>query len=270
MHVRQNMPEDIPEIKPSGVDLHDFDDVNHWREEIYDKSRKALENSFPREYGNVRMEIGNLKTSRKPVGPEEEKQARMGNEKLFFPIKGTVVLKDRETGEELDRAENKTIMSVPHMTDRGTFVHNGSNYTSIRQARLLPGAYSRRKSNGQLEVHYNVKPGSGKPFRVLFDPESTEFRMDIGGSSLKLYSVMKALGVSDDDLRKAWGDEIYSANAETYDRKNINKLFSKLYPNEKSEISDSEKEQKIREAVEGNIVLKSTMNTTLGGMSDEA
>lgn len=258
------MPDTPKEVLPENVELHEFTDLPHWRKDIFDKTLKSVESSFPREYGTVRMELTDLKYSDKKFGPKDEKAARLGEGKLFTPLKGTVVLKDRDTGEELDRAENKTIMSVPYLTDRGTFVHNGSNYTSMRQARLLPGAYSRRKNNGQLEVHYNVKPGSGRAFRVNFEPETSMFRMEIGGSSLKLYSVLKAMGVPDSKIRENWGDEIYRINAEKFDRRDINKLFTKLYPYDQEEYSEQDRMDKIREAIENNIVLGSTMRTTLG------
>jgi len=258
------MPIPPVEIEPANVKLHAFDDIPHWRQDIFDKTLSSLEASFPREYGNVKLELNDLNYNMKQVTPDDEKDARMKKKKLMVPVKGTVTLRDTLTNEVLDRVKNKTVLSVPYLTDRGTFEHNGSNYTSMRQARLLPGAYSRRKQNGQLEVHYNVKPGSGRTFRVTFDPEKALFRMEIGGSNLKLYSVLKALGVEDDTLRKSWGDDIYATNAAAFDKRDANKLFSKLYPFDQETTDETERFQKIREAIQGNIVLESTMQNTLG------
>lgn len=252
------------EIIPKDVDLYAFDDIPHWRQDLFDKTIKGLEKTFPRDYGNVTMELSDLNYKPKVFTPQDEKRARMEKRTLAVPVKGTVTLRDKETGDVLDKVSNKTVLSVPYLTDRGTFVHNGSNYTSMRQARLLPGAYARRRNNGQLEVHYNVKPGSGRAFRVTFDPESTIFRMEVGGSNLKLYSILKALGVDDKQLEERWGKDVYATNAATYDRRDINKLFTKLYPYDEETTDEGRRQEMIREAIEGNIVLGSTLESTLG------
>jgi DNA-directed RNA polymerase beta subunit len=257
--------EQIPEIIPSGVELHRFDDVGHWRKDIFDKTVSALASAFPREYGGVRMELSDLKLQEKPITPDDERKARLNKTKLFLPIKGTVTLKDSQTGELLDKVKNRTILSVPYLTDRGTFVHGGSHYSSIRQARLLPGAYTRVKNNGELEAHYNVKPGTGNSFRVTFEPETAVFRMNIAGSNLKLYPVLKSMGVSDETLRQSWGDTVFEANQQNVNPRDINKLYNKLYRWDADENLDQQtKAAKIRERLESGILLRSTLRQTIG------
>lgn len=263
------MPEDqeneIPEVFPEGVELHSFDDVDYWRDHIYDRVKTSLSETFPRSYGNVTLELADLDWADPDRRtPEEERTASLNRGTLMRRLRGTVTLKDRETGEVLDSTQ-KTIMGVPYLTGRGVFIHKGSNYTSARQARLEPGVFSRRRANGELETHFNLAPQTGKPFRVVFEPESMLFRMNLGGSSLKLYSILHDLGVDDQKLRDAWGDTVFSANQKRYDRGDINKLFDKLLPYEESEsMSPDEKIAKLREKLLSGKLSRRIVQQTLG------
>ena len=67
-------------------------------------------------------------------------------------LKGTVTLTDSKTGEVLDQKKSITLMKVPFLTGRGTFIRDGNEWGTINQTRLLPGAYSRYQNNGDLET----------------------------------------------------------------------------------------------------------------------
>ena len=79
------------------------------------------------------------------------------------------------------------------------------------QLRLRPGIYTRRKSNGEIEGHVNVQ-GKGASHRYFLDPETGVFRMSMGQAKLPLISVLRAIGTTDDELRKAWGNDLLAAN----------------------------------------------------------
>lgn len=261
---------EIPEVFPEGVELHEFDDVDYWRNHIYDRVKTSLSEAFPRSYGGVTLELSDLDWADPDRwSPEEERKAALNRGTMMRRLRGTVTLKDKETGEVLDSVQ-KTIMGVPYLTGRGVFIHKGSHYTSARQARLEPGVFSRRRANGELETHFNLAPKSGKPFRVVFEPESMLFRMNLGGSSLKLYSILHDLGVDDQTLRDAWGDTVFAANQKRYDRNDINKLFDKLFPYEDGkEMRPEDKIARLREKLlEGKIsrwIVQQTLGTHLDG-----
>lgn len=260
-----NSPEtQIEEIFPEGVELHPFDDVEHWREDIYQKAQTALASGFPREYGRVSLELSDLEyADPATLTPAEEREHLMHRKKAFRRLRGTVTLRDKETGEVLDSTK-KTLMGVPYLSGRGTFIHNGSNYVSIRQARLRPGVYTRRKRNNELEAHYNVAPGSGKPFRIALEPETALFRFQFGGSNLKLYSILRDLGVEDETLREAWGDYIFKRNQEKYDTRDSNKLFTKMFPYEDADKPRDEKLNMIKERLFSGKLERDVVRRTLG------
>jgi hypothetical protein len=215
---------------PDGVDLMDFEDFDKHRQLIFDDAKTTLEKSFPKEHNGVRMELVNTEyADPEHYSLKEQKKALHEDGFLGRRLRGTVRLTDANTGELLDE-KTMTLMKVPWLTERGTFRRGGNEWGSISQQRLLPGAYSRVQANGDLETQFNVRPGTGGAFRVQFNPESAQYKFNIGGSDLHLYSLMKDLGVSDDDMRARWGDAVFETNAADYDSRTLDKAYNKIVP----------------------------------------
>lgn len=108
------------------------------------------------------------------------------------------------------------------------YIANGVLVSNSNQARLRPGAFVRVKENGEIEAHINVMPGGGMSHRYFLDPETGVFKINIGQAKLPLYPVLKALGITDAELRKQWGNEIAAANLQADNPQVIDKLYSRL------------------------------------------
>jgi len=219
-------------------DLWDPEDHAGMRQRIEERVLGAVGKAFPAEYGNVRLEVENPRIA----GPDrftkkQEREAILKRDYLYRPMKANLVLKDKTTGEEIDRRENTTLMKVPYYTDDGVFIHRGNNYTGLMQSRMVPGIYTRKQNNGTLEAQINTRVGTGKAFRVAFDPEKAQFRFRVKGSDLHLYSILKDLGVDENDMREAWGDEVLEMNKLKYDVRAVPKAFGKMVPSYAQETS---------------------------------
>lgn len=215
---------------PDGVELMDMEDFDTHRRLIFDDAKNTLIKSFPREHNGVRIELSDVDYHDPDnYTTKEQKQAIHEDKFLGRRLRGTITLKDANTGEMLD-SKTITLMKVPWLSDRGTFIREGNEWGTIAQQRLLPGAYSRVQANGDLETQFNVRPGTGGAFRVQFNPASAQYRFNIGGADLHLYSLMKDIGVSDDDLRERWGDAVFEANAADYDSRTLEKAYAKIVP----------------------------------------
>lgn len=208
-----------------------WDPSNHagMRQRIEQGTVEEISKTFPVSYGGVRLEAENVRIT----GPDrfslkEQRKALLSNSYLAKPLKADVVLRDEKTGEELDRRVGATLMRVPYYTDRGTFIHNGNEYTGVMQSRLIPGAYTRVQTNGGIETQFNTRVGTGRPFRVALDPETAQFRLRVKGSDLHLYSVLKDAGVPDEDMIEAWGEEVWKMNSGRYDVRAAKKAYEKL------------------------------------------
>lgn len=240
----QNSQPEEDEV-PKGVVLRDFDDFNSLRTNIFDGVKNAMVKSFPVDYGNVRLELHDVdydNTDDVPIS--EQKKNLLENKYITKKLRGTIKLYDKTTDELLEE-KRLSLMRVPYLTNRGTFIHGGNEYATIMQSRLLPGVYTRRQANGELETQFNVKPGTGVGFRVGFEPETTQYRVKISQANLHMYSLMHDLGTPDDDLKKAWGPEIFNANKAKYDARVFDKAYDRLVSNKQKKL-DTSTEDKIK------------------------
>ena len=245
-------PEPPDEILPEGVDLYDFDDYPTQRRLLFDSVRSSVSEQFPLEYKDVRLEVQDVDYE----GPEEyslaeQRDAIMNDKYLTRKLRGTLRLIDTTTGEPLEERRT-TLMKVPYLTDRGTFIHKGNEIASIRQGRLLAGPYARRQDNGNLEVQWNPRVGTGKSFRVGLEPQTAQYKIKIGGSNLHLYSLLKDLGTSDEELESSWGPRVLEMNRKKYDIRTLDKAYDKLL-NEYKRVPGASREDKaaaVREAIE--------------------
>lgn len=259
------------EIFPKNVKLIEPDDFETHRAAIFDNVHKALVSSFPRTHGGVRMELGNTGyEGPEDFTPAEQKAALLGNKFLTRRLRGTVNLYDDKTNELLD-STHTTLMNVPWLTQRGTFVHGGNDYAPINQMRLVPGPYGRVMSNGQLEVHFNPKPGTGMGYRVLLEPDTAQYKLRIGpGMHAHLYSVLHDMGVGDDDLEKTWGPDVLARNKSKYNPKAIKQVYGRLVPprDQNPEATPQEQAEALHAAFGRTQILSSVARQHLPDMFD--
>ena len=259
----QAKQDDPMEGVPAGVKLRSFIDAPATRTAIMDNVLEAVKNRFPVEDDDVRLELRDLKYE----GPtsytlEQQKQALLNNRRLGCSIAGTWRLTDKRTGQVLDERRDGVIR-VPYYTDRGTIINNGNEYTVISQARLSPGVYVRRKQNGELESQFNVANGLG--FRIGLDRETGALNMSIGQGHVPLYPVLRAMGVSDEEIRKSWGNEVTSVNVGKMDPRALDKVYAR-YAGRKADmsLSPADKAKFVSEALAGSGLDPEVVVRTLG------
>ena len=153
---------------------------------------------------------------------------------ISFPLRGTFEMIDKKTGRVLDK-KTTTIAQIPWLTERNTTILNGSEYVVSGQQRLKPGVYTRIKESGEAEAHVNVVPGSGVGGKVIFYPDRALFVYQVGTTQIKLYGLLKDLGVSDGDMEKAWGKEILLKNKQLSTGSELEKFYTKVIGAEESE-----------------------------------
>ena len=217
---------------PAGVTLRDPEDSDGIRGDIEGGIAGAMQryvHGF--EYGGVRLELSDVKYADKErYSLAEQKEALMSDRLLSRRLRGTVKLIDMETNKPLDVKKNFTLARVPYLTQRGTFINNGSEFAPVSQSRLLPGTYTRRRDNGMLENHINTRPGTGSAMRVTLDPQTAQYRIKIGTSDLHAYSLFKDLGVSDEELERRWGKQVMEINRSKYSKDTLGRAYMKAIP----------------------------------------
>ena len=216
-------------IIPQGVTLREFDDTRAARKAIYDGTLEALKKRFPLENKSYRLELSNVRFT----GPQDftlaqQKQALLTDKNLHTPVSGRFRLIRKSDNAVVDE-KDEVVMNVPYYTDRGTIINNGSEYTVANQLRLRPGVYTRIRRSGDVETQFNVKPGTGRGFRLRMEPSTGVITVNVGHANMPLYPLLKALGVSDRQMQKAWGSDVAYANAQKANSVSGRSAVDKLY-----------------------------------------
>jgi len=181
---------------------------------------EGIESHFPggRIQGKVQsLYLDNLevKDELHPDDLRGQHKAKVGGESWSVPVFAHLTLKDNETGKVID-SKRIRIAEIPKTTSRYSYIVAGPSgsqeYQVDNQWQLKPGVYTKRRRNGELESRMNVAGRAS--FDVVFHPDKKVFEMQYGASKshLPLYPLLKTMGVSDDDLTKSWGKEIFDAN----------------------------------------------------------
>jgi DNA-directed RNA polymerase beta subunit len=207
--------------------MRSFGDSDATRKAIYDNVLKAAQDIQPVANNRYSLELNEPHwSSDEGVSINERKRAILRGETLNRRLRGTWRLKDVQGNLVSERLA--TVAHVPRMTNQGTFVVNGSEYTLGHQMRLRPGVFTRRKENGELESHINIMPGKGLSHHYFLEPETGIFKIRVGQANMPLVSVMKAMGATDSELRDAWGAELHGLNAQKDDPRVMDKLYARL------------------------------------------
>ena len=252
------------ETSATGIGLRDWEDSDNLRTSIFDGVKEEFQNTFPKQFGGVTLHLSDLDYADKPkFALKEQKAAILGNKALNRRLRGKLTLMDDATGKVIEE-EVKTLMKVPYLTERGTFVHNGNEYSVINQSRLRSGIYTRKKSSGDLEAHVNAERGKGQSFHVRLEPRTGLFKLDIGQAQLHLYSILNHIGVDDEALKASWGEELFEKNKAKYDARVFQKAYDRLLKKKADpKATVEQKAQAIKDALSATMVETSTLKKTL-------
>jgi DNA-directed RNA polymerase subunit beta' len=183
--------------------------------DVYDhfqqRALEGIKEQFPIA-GRVRtIELDGLEVddSLHPDDIRTQHQAKVSGQTWGVPVYANLTLRDNSSGKPVNQGRVRVAV-LPKTTRRHSYIVDGQEYQVDNQWQLKPGAYVRRRQTGELETRFQT---SGRPsFDVSFDDASKQFKMDYLKAKLPLYPILKTLGVSDDELKRAWGEEVLEAN----------------------------------------------------------
>ena len=202
---------------PTPVTYTRPDDFTAIRQSIFDSAIKAVQERYPLENDNYILSIEDLSYDKIPEYSRlDQKRAVQTDKTLSAKLKGKWTLTDKKTGKVVSQSARKTILDVPYMTERGTFIRRGADQTLPIQMRLVPGVYTRIADNGEAKAHINIRPGTGTQMFLTMNPAKPVFMLSQGTRNYKLYPLLKNRGISDEQMMAAWGKDIYKANFDDF------------------------------------------------------
>jgi len=194
----------------------------------------AVSKQFPYEGKRRRLELVEVQlqeSSDLPSDPhhtdnvETQYHARTQGRTWGVPIKATLRLVDKQTGEELDK-QIVTLARLPKLTRRYSYIVDGQERQHDSLFRSMPRPYHQITGAGKIEAKWNLARGLG--FDLKYDPEKGHILMRVGTSNTPVFEILKALGVSEGQMRQAWGPVVFDANAQLSRPRDIDKLYKAL------------------------------------------
>jgi DNA-directed RNA polymerase beta subunit/DNA-directed RNA polymerase beta' subunit len=204
-------------------------------ESIQRKVSEALTSNFPMEGKKNKLVLNGPiiidDKSADHADLKSQEDAKLNGRTWGAPVLADVSLIDKETGQQLDRTKIK-LLTLPKPTQRYSYIVDGNEWQVDNLWRLRSGVYAHIKQNGEMQAEFNLhKPFAKSPrLYIPFSPEKRQFKLKYESSNFPLYSILKTLGVPDEDMKKQWGNDIYKANVTSPAKieKDVNSLYEKL------------------------------------------
>lgn len=209
--------------------MYDMSDFGTIRQQLFDNVQRAVEKRFPLRndrYTLAAEDVGY--DDPEDIGVDEQKRLILEGKSSVRRLRGSWVLRDAVTDKVVSKTKRMTLMKVPRMTDRGTFIKNGREFAMTNIMRLSPGVYCKGKDN-EVSAQFNIKQGTGSGFNMVLNSETGLFQFRKGTTNVPAYTVMKDFGVSDDAMLKAWGQELFDVNKQAGTGDRARAAADKLY-----------------------------------------
>jgi DNA-directed RNA polymerase subunit beta len=186
--------------------------------------------------GNLAVQFGEL-TFDEPVASLD--QCREKDLTYARPLTITVAFINRETGEI--REQSVFMGDFPWMTDRGTFVINGTERVVVTQLVRSPGAYLMEPKDPEKQMFVaNLMPARGSWLELEIDKKGRVYVRIDRKRKLPVTVLLRAMGyVGDEEILKLFDGSVYVRNTIDADTEatrseegSLIELFKKQRPGE--------------------------------------
>jgi DNA-directed RNA polymerase subunit beta len=186
--------------------------------------------------GNLAIVFGDFKFEEPPHSVAECREKDMTYSR---PLTVKVAFQNRETGEI--REQSVFMGDFPWMTDRGTFVINGTERVVVTQLVRSPGAYVMEPKDREKQVFIaNLMPARGSWLELEIDKKGRVYARIDRKRKLPVTVLLRAMGyVEDEKLLEMFDNSVYIRNtieADTEQTKSeegaLIELFKKQRPGE--------------------------------------
>lgn len=194
------------------VKIFRMDDYPTIRKVLFENVKNAISQRFPLYNDRYTLSIEDVDyDDPEEIGLVKQKQAILDGKSIARRLRGTWVLRDAKTNKEVSRTRRMTLMNVPYITDRGTFIRNGHEYAFSNIMRMEPGVYTKQRDD-EVSAQFNIKKGTGAGFNMFLQPNTGVFKIKRNTTSAPAYTVFHDIGITDDQMKEAWGQELFDKN----------------------------------------------------------
>jgi DNA-directed RNA polymerase subunit beta len=193
--------------------------------------------------GNLAVQFGEFVFD-EPVAPIEE--CREKDLTFARPLTVTVAFVNRETGEI--REQSVFVGDFPWMTERGTFIINGTERVVVTQLVRSPGAYLMEPKDREKQVFIaNLMPARGSWLELEIDKKGKVFVRIDRKRKLPVTVLLRAMGyAADEKILELFDDSHYIRNTIETDTEQTRseegalvELFKKQRPGEPPSVENA-------------------------------
>ncbi len=193
--------------------------------------------------GNLAVQFGEFVFD-EPVAPIEE--CREKDLTFARPLTVTVAFVNRETGEI--REQSVFVGDFPWMTERGTFIINGTERVVVTQLVRSPGAYLMEPKDREKQVFIaNLMPARGSWLELEIDKKGKVFVRIDRKRKLPVTVLLRAMGYAQDEkILDLFDDSLYIRNTIESDTEQTRseegalvELFKKQRPGEPPSVENA-------------------------------
>jgi len=243
-------------------------DPENIRKEIIRKLKNAIRNKFPITAGKFVADLDDLEVKRVDMPHARQRNILLSKGNASDAVYVDLNIKYSDGNKSLYKLKNHRLVNIPYFTNRYTMIVDGNEYSIVNQMRTKSGVYTRKRDNDELESSFNLSKGAN--FKLIMEPDSGHFKVNMLGSVMPMYALLKILGAPDGEIRSALGSDLFSTN-ENVTPNQMERVRTTLYKklvssnsNLGTSASASEKEQKIREYFSNTKLDSETTKITLG------
>lgn len=201
---------DVLTERPSTV--YRLDDYGTIRKLLFDNVKSSISRRFPLRNERYTLDIEDLDyDDPEDIDVNEQKKLILEGKSSSRRLRGAWVLRDAVTDTPVTKTRRMTLMRVPRMSERGTFIRNGKEYSLGSIMRLEPGVYCKRRPD-EVSAQFNIQQGTGRGFHMVLSPDTGVFKLRKGTVNAPAYTVLHDFGVTDESMRKSWGDDVFEVN----------------------------------------------------------
>lgn len=231
---------------------------------IIKKVEEGIKFVFPIEGKTGKIELVGLDVPKTDnASLEDQKGALLRNTSVTMPVYGDF----RLTRNNKTETAKIKILSLPILTERGTFIVQGKDYSVFNQVRLKPGTYVRH-TTGSDNVFADFNLGKGLGFEVDMDEAGVFYvrfdksRLSTSSKKVPLYSLLRILGCTEAAMKDAWGEEVYKINQNKANLPDDTKQILETTVYSGNRTGNDEKD--IKDYFNGTLLDKDTTKATLG------
>lgn len=211
------------------IEIFRMDDYPTIRRVLFKNVKDAIEKRFPLYNDRYSLSIEKVDyDDPDDISIQDQKKAILEGNSCTRRLRGEWVLRDAKTDNVVSRTRRMTLMNVPYITDRGTFIRNGHEYAFSNIMRMEPGVYTKGRAD-EVSAQFNVKKGSGAGFNMQLIPNTGIFRIKRETSTAPAYTVFRDMGITDEQMKEAWGQELFDKNKAAGSDEKARIAANKLY-----------------------------------------